>query len=407
VGVKLLVASYAYPPLKYPRAIQVARLVAHLPFDSSVVCASEPGVGDDTLLEAYPDGDRVVERVPWGVQSRVTAKLRNRTLKDRMLVPDRYRPWQRDAAHLIRKHNLLLPGDVLATFGQPMSDHLLGLRLKHRTGAPWIAHFSDPWTDSVFRRSGAFASVLNARLERSVVLTADALVFTSEETVDLVMAKYPFQLRAKTHVVPHAYEPALYGEAPLHDGVVVRYLGNFYGDRGPDPLFAALALLNREQPHVLENVRFELVGSREHPISGTALSELPPGLVTVAPSVPYLESLALMRGADILLVLDAPGESSVFLPSKLIDYLGSRRSIVSLTPEGAAARLTRAANGRHADPLDTRAAAQVLAEALGDAREGREQIASSSSVAEFAAPAVAERFAMVVAAVSKNELPHN
>jgi hypothetical protein len=399
--VRLLVASYAYPPLRYPRAIQVARLVAHLEIDTAVVCASESDAGDRTLLDAYPDRDRIVERVPWSLRSSAISTLRDRVLKERLLVPDRYRPWQWDAGRLIKRQGLLRAGDVLATFGQPMSDHLLGLRLKRSHDVPWIAHLSDPWTDSPFRNSGIVSSTLNQRLERAVFRHADALVFTSEETANLVLSKYPAELRAKGHVVPHAHDPALYRKPTPHEGIIVRYLGNFYGSRGPAPLFKALTLLNTEQPGALRDVRVEIIGSHESPLSTAQLADLPPGVVSVRPPVPYIDSLVLMREADILLVLDAPGPSSMFLPSKLVDYLGAERTIVSVTPEGTAARLTRAANGLHADPEDVAGTAGILADALADVRAGRSRIAPGVLVASYAAPVVAARFAELVRRVAR------
>ena len=61
--------------------------------------------------------------------------------------------------------------------------------------------------------------------------------------------------------------------------------------------------------------------------------------------VPFLDSLALMKGADFLLLIDAPLKNhleSVFLPSKLIDYMGSGRPVIGVTPlRGASARVLR------------------------------------------------------------------
>ena len=45
----------------------------------------------------------------------------------------------------------------------------------------------------------------------------------------------------------------------------------------------------------------------------------------------------------MLLVIDAPADESLFLPSKLIDYLPARKPILGLTPaRGASADLIRA-----------------------------------------------------------------
>ena len=81
-----------------------------------------------------------------------------------------------------------------------MSDHLLGLRLKRKPALPWVEHFSDPWSDNPFRRRFFLSNFLNRRYEAQVVRHADRVIFTSLETLDLV------------------------------NYVVLRYLGNFYGN---------------------------------------------------------------------------------------------------------------------------------------------------------------------------------
>jgi len=369
---QIVAVSYCYPPLRYPRAIQVARLLAHLPdMDIAVVCAIEPGPSDTSLLNAYPDGARRVVRVPWTRSALVRLRLRDRLLEDRLLLPDRYRGWQRAAASRLRSLDRQTAFDVLVTFGQPMSDHLLGLRLAQRRGRRWIAHFSDPWIDSPFFRGREVTRRLNARLERLVVERADALVFTSGETVDLVMGKYPPRLRGKAHVLPHAYDPTLYPDkAPPRDRIIVRYLGNFYGHRSPEPLMHALRILGKTRPTTLEGVRIELIGSSERPFAMDAFSGLLRDTVSIREPVDYLESLALMQTSHLLLLIDAPDESSVFLPSKLVDYLGARRPIVALSPNGAAANLTRRMGGWTADPKNPEAAATALGAAIEAVRRG-------------------------------------
>jgi glycosyltransferase involved in cell wall biosynthesis len=381
--------SYCYPPLRYPRSIQVARLIAHMEnADVHVVCAGDDAPLDPSLERVY-GGAAPVTRVPWSTSARFAQKLRDRVLRERLLVPDRDRSWVRAAVGATKP--LLGDGDTLVTFGQPMSDHLAGLRLR-RPGVRWVAHFSDPWVDSSFRHADRLTLALNRRLERAVVRGADTVIFTSQETVDLVMAKYPDEWRSKVRVLPHAYDPALYRDSPARgdDGVVLRYIGNFYGHRGPGPLYAALEALLARDAAALDGVTVEFVGGREHPLE--VPDTLPAGLVRLRDSVDYVDSLALMRASDVLLVLDAPGTRSVFLPSKLIDYLGARRPILALTPPGAAAELVGEAGGWVADPGDPQAGADAIAAALTAVRAGTAPSAPDELLARYEAGRVAGQF---------------
>jgi glycosyltransferase involved in cell wall biosynthesis len=394
VVVKTVFLSYAFPPLRYPRSIQVAHLARHTALPQlRVVAADEEDAEDGTLLGTL-QASLDVTRLPWGRRARLARRLRARTLEDRLLVPDRFRPWTREAAREIVRRRFLGAGDLLVSFGQPMSDHIAGLRIARRTGARWIAHFSDPWADSPFR-GGTVAPSINSRLERQVVAAADGILFTCDEALELVMGKYELTLQEKAAVVPHAFDPELYPEPdPTGDEVVVRYVGNFYGHRGPGSLLDALELLHERQPDVLAGVRFELVGSFEaDPTASLAARRLPPGLVRLRPSVEYRESLALMRSADLLLILDAPADRSVFLPSKLIEYLGAGPPVFAITPPGAAARVVAETGGVHADPRDASAVADALARTLraARARDGSRR-PDGRAVAAYSVASVVPRF---------------
>jgi hypothetical protein len=98
------------------------------------------------------------------------------------------------------------------------------------------------------------------------------------------------------------------------------------------------------------------------------LDKLPEGMVAFLPPVDYAESLALMRSAHLLVVIDAPTDTSVFLPSKLVDYVGAERPILALSPPGATATLANRLGGLVAHPDDVGGAAAALGRALGDLR---------------------------------------
>jgi len=281
--------------------------------------------------------------------------------------------------------------DTVVTFAQPFSDLLVGLEIKRRFRLPWLAHFSDPWVDNPFSKLKPLTRSRNAELERKVVSNADMLVFTSEETLELVMAKYPAELRQKARVLPHLYDSSLFtGRRPSRDHeLVIRYVGDFYGPRTPLPLINSLIAVFERDPKVLENVRVELIGLvDEKMVHEAAGGRLPNGLLSVHRSVPYRKSLELISSADGLLVIDAPTETNVFLPSKIVDYIGAGRPILGITPKGASARLINELGGMVAAPNDAEEMSRQLVRFVGLLEQRR----NSGSTETWGDPLVRERY---------------
>jgi glycosyltransferase involved in cell wall biosynthesis len=374
--VRVLAVSYALPPALYPQSIQIGRLLAHCRGDIGVVCGNLGGRKE--LDSNFGLDERLAFRLEVAFQPRLSnvgLSLARRCVPLYARIPDEFRAWvplaeKATVAQLARSR---FRPDVLVSFGEPMSDHLLGLRLSARLELPWLAHFSDPWADSAFRRRDWLANIVNRRLEKAVIQRADRVVFVSQETCDLVMAKYPSAWRGKAMIVPHSFDPSLFPPAASRDKMItVRYIGNFYGHRSPLPLFRALALILDSEPQALADVRIELVGRlarrfRKH----RSLRALPAGLVKLVDTVPYSESLQLMCNSDLLLTIDAPDAVSVFLPSKLIEYLGSGAPIFGIVPPGASARLLDRCGALAADPQKPAEIAERLKESLRFVRARR------------------------------------
>jgi glycosyltransferase involved in cell wall biosynthesis len=289
-------------------------------------------------------------------------------------IPDQQRWWvpraRRAALDLLDR----APFDAVLSFGNPMSDHLVGLALKRDTGLPWVAHFSDPWVDNPFWISSRPARRINLRLEREVVANADRVVFVSEATRDLVMAKYPADWRSRSRVLPHYFDPGLYPPAASSSPTMVfRHLGTLYGPRTPEPLFRALARLKKRDAGILEGVTFEMVGPCYPPslMDGWLSPFDLEATVTYRPTVPYLRSLNLMAGSNALILMDAPAEVNVFLPSKLIDYVGAGRPVLGITPaRGPSADLIGEAGGIVIDPGDTDGIADAVRTYVDEHRAG-------------------------------------
>lgn len=371
---RLFVLSWSFPPMPQPRAVQVGRMVAHMAADAVTVICSLPGkhASNGPPMPARPG--LVVEHVSDAVPE-AFLRLAERLWRGLGQRPDPQRGFAWLAARRLLRRHRVERDDTLITFGQPMSDHLAGLRVKQATGCRWIAHFSDPWVDNPFRRPDPASLAVNERQEAAVVAAADRLVFTSEETLDLFARRYREAIRDRGRVIPHAYDPALVPPRTARDGqLVVRHLGNFYGERSPLPVVEAARRLAAREPDFVRQVRFEFVGAMDNELKQWLAGQSMPDNVAFLPAVPYEASLALMSEADLLLLVEAPFEDSPFLPSKLVDYIAAGAPVLAVSPEGAAARVVRRLGGQVVRPDDAEAVADALRLALDEARTFRGRV---------------------------------
>jgi hypothetical protein len=283
-----------------------------------------------------------------------------------------------------------------------MSDHLAALKVKRRTGIPWVAHFSDPWKRNPFRTNHLASRLMDPSYERKVLEAADHLIFTSEESRALVLEGYPPGHARKSSVLPHSYDPDLYGSAtPRGDGKHrLVHVGNFYGHRTPDAFLEAVAWLSTSRARMLENVELHFYGHIAADVRARALNySIGPATLQIHGSVPYLESLRRMKEADGLILLDADADQSVFLPSKLVDYLGAERPIFGVTPPGTSATLLRSLGDRQVSPRDPATIARELEAFLADeAPRSRD----AAILARFDARKIAHEFGSIMERVAQS-----
>ncbi|MGB7258621.1 MAG: hypothetical protein WBD48_11145 [Pseudolabrys sp.] len=363
---RVLLLSYAFPPMAVPEAYLSAKLMGNLPgYAVDVVCAQpfRQRFGNDTSLDDYVAARfaRVIRLAP-----PAHLKMPLEALWPLARMPDFMRFMNRAALRAVERLDLAKYAAVV-TWSQWHSVHLVGLALKRKHPAlRWLAHFSDPWSTNPFFKAGPLLRALNCRQERDVLRAADRLLFTTEETKIDMSAGDP-QIAAKSIVLPHCFDNAFYPQATAvpQEKLRVRYLGAFYGNRTPEPLFRGLAELLARRPELTDKLQIELIGRIKPDVLNTgSRARLPAALIKLVASVDYRASLALMREADLLLVVDAPSASSPFLPSKLVDYIGARRPILGITPPGAAARVINDLGGWVADPADASAIAGKLEQAI-------------------------------------------
>lgn len=417
----LLGVSWCMPPALFPRSIQVARLLkgmGRLGWRGLVVTPhqdSRPAADpvDAGLVAAYAGAYDLLpvdlSRTDPESGPRL-ARWRQRLAGESGLSLDQL--WVKRALPIVTRALRNARPDVLVTFAQPWSDHRIGLGVAARSACPWVAHFSDPWVDGPYAADRPAADRAADRADEARVMAlADRIVFTNDHAADCVMAKYPPALRAKVRVVPHAMDDELLSSQPpkpvaAASALSMAHVGNlFAGRRRADALFEALVQLRTRQP-LAGRLKLQILGegSGWYEARTRAFELNLDDVVTFHARVPYLESLATMTAADVLVLIDAPADVNLFLPSKIVDYLMAKRPILALTPEvGPSADLMRACGYPIVAPDNVDGIARAVEDLLARHAAGTlgTSPASAAASAPFQLPAASLAFATIL-----NELGH-
>lgn len=364
--IRVLCLGYCFPPVASPEAYVSAKSMAAIPDTEVDIIAGAPDLfaqPPDHSLDGYV-------AMHFGRVERVNSFLFRHLTKIPHLPirPDRYLLMTNPV--VARAEGMQVNQyDCLVTRSQYHSIHVAGRILKRRyPGLPWVASFSDPWSGGIYERKIPISSAWGRRLEKGVLEEADAIVFPTEEMRDFVISRNSeIRLAEKSHVVAHGFDPALYATSIvkyLSSEVEIGMFGSFYGPRSPNLLLEAIDRVARQPSPPRFSLRIFGTGEEAfHRVLAryTAASRY----VVHGGTLNHTAALADMAAFDILLLSDAPmPPPSIFLSSKLIDYLGAGRPVFAITPEGATTDVVRRAGGWTVSPDDPAIVAEVLAKAI-------------------------------------------
>ena len=170
-------------------------------------------------------------------------------------------------------------------------------------------------------------------------------------------------------VLPHSFDSSLFktkSSIKKETGKIkLSYFGSLYGKRSIKPLIKAITKIMKNEPRILNNVIFELTGHIPNSELKIVEDFQFKSKIKIKPGVNYLTSLKLSQLADILLVIDASTKLSQFLPSKLMDYMGTGKYIFGITPKkGASSDLIKKIGGIVVDPKNYLEIAQKITEVI-------------------------------------------
>jgi glycosyltransferase involved in cell wall biosynthesis len=255
-----------------------------------------------------------------------------------MLMPDESAPffWQfQKAERMVKKKP-----DIIISRSAPFSSALLGRKLAKKWGIPWVMHLSDVWADSPFLKVNTNGRKRHNELEKQCVEEADLITLTSKETIRIYAEKYP-TLKDKFHFLPNVFDEDDINPYPpdMTEKCKFVFTGRLYGSRSLHVFIDAIEKASRLAPEFTELTEFTFAGffddENRKRIKISTLSN-----IRYLGPVSMQTAVELQQGAHVLVVIDSLDTDPLyksFFPSKLLDYIASRRKIIAITGKGGAA----------------------------------------------------------------------
>ena len=260
----------------------------------------------------------------------------SRFIRGNLFVPDPRKGWNRyalkKALELIRTKQI----ELVITSGPPHSTHLIGKKLKERTGIKWITDFRDPWTDIYYYKSlyhSGLATRFDQFLEKTVLTNADKIITVSEEVEKLLLKKIP-DSSGKIAVIPNGYDETDFENvaAVQNEFFTITYIGTISMNYRIDQFIEAVSLLPGE---VKEQLKIRFVGNVPDEIINLFNQKNLGSMVEVLGYIPHQQAISQMAGASILLLAipDSPDNKGI-VTGKFFEYLATQKPILAIGPLG-------------------------------------------------------------------------
>jgi hypothetical protein len=301
--------------------------------------------------------ERVLKFVGDATLSRYEVETDHRNPRTRKTRDD----FRRTALAIFEKNRATY--DFIVSHSNEVPSHSVALECKRLAPSiPWIAYFGDVVSTNPYVKLLKEYPLHDEDCETEALTLehADVIVCNNEYQRRLMFSGPMAKFAHKAVVVPHCYDPAMFSTTPLprNDRFTFMHVGTLYSTRRTAaPLLKAVDRLLEIYPSYQH--RFEVVfyggGFYQDDLVAHASMRFR-SHARVEGEVPYLDSLELMRRADVLVNIDGiftpedELEFNPFFPGKLTDYMGARKPIMGITmPVGPTADILNESGNLLAD----------------------------------------------------------
>lgn len=311
---KVLLISYAFPPLSGPRSIrwvEFIKILVRKKWKIDVLTSSP------SRAESYFDSNSLKE-IPENIKVyRIAHRFSNPIGFKYWFVLSLLYGWG-----LIIKNNY----NLIISSSSPGAPHVVAYFLKKWAKLPWVSDYGDPW---YFNPADSFPSWemnLKRLLEEWILKEINKIIVTTEATKVAYLQRFPFLMPDQIKVVPQGFSDILYQniQEEKFSKFKLVYTGVFYEKvREPFVFFEALKKFENEdiETIIAGNVKKKIISFAENMRLRNKIKFV--GFVS------RKEVTRLQKGASVLIFLG--NNSSYQLPGKIFEYIAAQRPILCIS----------------------------------------------------------------------------
>lgn len=364
---RVLLITYYWPPAGGSGVQRWLKFVKYLPefgIDPVVYTAQDANyaITDASLKDEIPSEIEVIKEPIWepndllskfGTKEKQVSAgfLSNEpSFTGRMIqyvranyfVPDARKFWVKPSVKRLASYMKDESIDVVITSGPPHSLHLIGKKLKEKTGVKWIADFRDPWTNIDYFHALPMTEKTKSKhfqLENEVLEKTDAVIVVGSSM------KAEFDDRNENvHVITNGFDGEIAsGADELDTKFSISHIGMMNADRNPQILWKVLNEMILESTDFARDLQVKLIGKCDSSVFVSIQKEGLSDYVNFISYLPHKEVMQHQRMSQLLLlsVNKVPSAKSI-ITGKVFEYLQSNRPVLAIGPlDGDLAEIIR------------------------------------------------------------------
>ncbi len=359
---KLLLIAYFYPPLGGPGVQRPAKLVKYLSkYDISTDVITIKDIvfhSQDYNLLKEDKAHEVIRTSsfdPMSILKKISKPKTNKVIYFK--TPEKFKkiirnifpiddkigwlPFVMKAGNSLCKRNKY--DYIMATMG-PYTSGIAAYKLAKKNKLPLIIDYRDHWTlNPYITFFSKFHKTHSIKWENRILKFASVITVVSKTMKNELIREFGEDLRNKIKVIYNGWDADDFSNLVINksEKLIIKYIGNFYGNRSPRFFIKAMELL-QSRNQIPDDVFIEFTGNYYAETIYDIMNSKIAHFIKINAQIEHKEAISSLMNCDALLLFIASHKGKGVLTGKLFEYLCSGKEILAMVPiDGEAAEILK------------------------------------------------------------------